>query len=277
MAKSERSSLLGASSCSLSPLSLPLPLPFPPMAHSALVFKMCPVACKASSRKYASTGNVRPGTVIPGAPPKYRPNKSLSIVADIKITFRSLRRRQRERRASNRKSLSTPRSWTSSTTTCVVPSRSVSASKRRNRMPVVQKSKQVSGPVLLSSLTEYPIDSPSCSPRSSATRSATLMALILRGCVHTTEQGTPDSAAFSTMYCPTCVVLPQPVSPSTIVTWWPSIASRISVRCSSTGRASRTSCSDGFPGAWLGTKARRFLTGRAETSPEELACASAKL
>lgn len=64
-------------------------------------------------------------------------------------------------------------------------------------------------------------DSPSFSPRSAATLSETAMAEILLGCVHMILQAAPRAASVSdsNIYCGSCVVLPQPVSPETTTTY----------------------------------------------------------
>ena len=65
----------------------------------------------------------------------------------------------------------------------------------------------------------YPTVSPGLSPRSVATLSATDTAEMRRGCVHSTRQALPCCHDSSKMYCGTCVVLPQPVSPLMSTTW----------------------------------------------------------
>mmetsp|Transcript_12085 Transcript_12085/g.50869 ORF Transcript_12085/g.50869 Transcript_12085/m.50869 type:complete len:242 (-) Transcript_12085:533-1258(-) len=69
--------------------------------------------------------------------------------------------------------------------------------------------------------------SPRRSLRSSATRCATLIAAIRRGCVHTMDVSPPlpASIASSSRNCGSCVVLPQPVSPLTTTTWCDATAS----------------------------------------------------
>lgn len=64
-------------------------------------------------------------------------------------------------------------------------------------------------------------DSPICSPRSAATRSETEIADILLGCVHMMLHAAPRVASISdsNMYWGSCVVLPQPVSPETTMTY----------------------------------------------------------
>ena len=65
------------------------------------------------------------------------------------------------------------------------------------------------------------------------------MAEMRRGCATTTEQASPCSAASSSTNWGTCVVLPQPVSPSTTTTRLPWIAARMRVRNSNAGSDSR--------------------------------------
>jgi len=125
----------------------------------------------------------------------------------------------KSRSTMSRKSLSMERSCTSSTNTCVTFSSSLSCSRRFSRIPVVQKSKRVcSGEALESSLTVYPTVFPTFSFLSRATRSATDMALKRLGWATMTLHGTPLAAHSSRTNCGTCVVLPEPVSPSTTVT-----------------------------------------------------------
>mmetsp|Transcript_29711 Transcript_29711/g.98460 ORF Transcript_29711/g.98460 Transcript_29711/m.98460 type:complete len:208 (+) Transcript_29711:2883-3506(+) len=83
---------------------------------------------------------------------------------------------------------------------------------------------------------------------------------LCRGCVTTMLHGVPDSDAASNMYCGNCVVLPQPVSPSTIKTLCTEEASRNLSRYAYTGKDSRTWRS----GPPLGT------TGG--TIPKKIAC-----
>ena len=76
----------------------------------------------------------------------------------------------------------------------------------------------------------YPTDLPMASPRSEATRAATDVALMRRGCVQMMEVRPPSPriTASSRMNCGSCVVLPHPVSPATMVTWWFATACRSS-------------------------------------------------
>jgi len=69
--------------------------------------------------------------------------------------------------------------------------------------------------------------SPGASPLSVATLSATETAEMRRGWVHSSLQAWPCSQAWSSRYCGTWVVLPQPVSPLMRTTWLPETASRI--------------------------------------------------
>jgi hypothetical protein len=99
---------------------------------------------------------------------------------------------------------------TSSTMTWETDDSRGSEARRRSRMPVVQNIRWVSRVTAASSLTWYPTRDPGCpgggSPRSSATRCATLMAAMRRGCVHTTLHVAPRPASMpaSNMYCGTC-------------------------------------------------------------------------
>lgn len=64
-------------------------------------------------------------------------------------------------------------------------------------------------------------DSPIFSPRSAATLSETAIADILLGWVHIILQAAPLAASISDskIYCGSCVVFPQPVSPETTITY----------------------------------------------------------
>mmetsp|Transcript_1340 Transcript_1340/g.3125 ORF Transcript_1340/g.3125 Transcript_1340/m.3125 type:complete len:304 (+) Transcript_1340:772-1683(+) len=161
------------------------------------------------------------------------------MVADIRQIFSRWLRVMTSRSVMSRKSLSTPRSCTSSMNTCVTVSSSGSVSMRRSSTPVVQNSSCVELPALVSRRMEYPMVPPISSPRSSATRAATPMALMRRGCVHMTYTGSPRAAASSRMYCGTCVVLPHPVSPSMMVTRLAAMPCSSSCRNWYTGRDMR--------------------------------------
>eukprot|EP00967_Tisochrysis_lutea_P153316 scaffold302315_cov27-Tisochrysis_lutea.AAC.4 len=63
-----------------------------------------------------------------------------------------------------------------------------------------------------------PTTDPRREPRSTATRSATEDAERRRGCDARMRQGRPASTSASRMSCGICVVLPQPVAPSTMLT-----------------------------------------------------------
>ena len=100
----------------------------------------------------------------------------------------------------------------------MVPESSESTCSRLSRMPVVQNIRRVSAEHRFSSLIWYPTSPPTLAPRSAATRSATPMAEMRRGCVHTMDASTPAASAASSTNCGTCVVLPQPVSPEITTT-----------------------------------------------------------
>jgi len=106
----------------------------------------------------------------------------------------------------------------------------------------VQNRRRVLSHVLLSPRIAYPTaPTPTRgSPRSAATRSATPMAEMRRGCVQMMFTGVFVSAACSRMYCATCVVFPLPVSPSTIVTGFFANASISAGRWRNTGNERRT-------------------------------------
>ena len=74
--------------------------------------------------------------------------------------------------------------------------------------------------------TFQPTASPSGVFSSSAIRSATVRAAILRGWVCPIMPRTPRPSSMQILGI--WVVLPEPVSPATITTWWSRIASRIS-------------------------------------------------
>ena len=183
-------------------------------------------SASTSSRNISRTGYVNPGTWSVGAPSKYPANFSASSVADMRTSFRSGRSRIRFRRTTRRKSSFMPRSWISSTKTWLTERNSESSANRRSRVPVVQKVSRVASDRRASSLIWYPTLSPSASPRSCATRAATLTAETLRGCVHTTfvVDASPAASARSRTNRGSCVVFPHPVSPETTRTCVPSSA-----------------------------------------------------
>jgi hypothetical protein len=86
---------------------------------------------------------------------------------------------------------------------------------RRSNTPFVQNNSAVSAHALFSRRIWYPTDPfPICSPRSAATRSATVIADMRLGCVHMIAAPTPRCHASSMRYCGTCVVFPHPVAPA---------------------------------------------------------------
>ena len=142
-------------------------------------------------------------------------------MADIKTTLSGLsvvRLGNISRSTMSKKSLSIDRSWTSSTKTCVTLLRVGSSSNRFNNIPVVQNKSLVLGVAFDSKRIVYPTVLPIVSPRSAATRSATDMAEIRRGCAMIILHAMPLDAASSKQNWGTCVVFPDPVSPSTTVT-----------------------------------------------------------
>lgn len=96
----------------------------------------------------------------------------------------------------------------------------MSGSTRHSRwsMPSVMYLILVSGLVQSSNRIVYPTSCPRRHPTSSATRLATDMAATRRGCVQPilSRSAYPASAR----YCVICVVLPEPVSPTTTRTWF---------------------------------------------------------
>ena len=142
----------------------------------------------------------------------------------------------------SKKSSSMPRSWISSTKTCDTPRSVGLVASRRRSTPVVQNSSRVRFfETRFSSRMRYPTVSPTASPRSCATRAATETALIRRGCVHTTRvaEARPSASARSRTNWGHCVVLPQPVSPDTTVTWFAATAARNASRRAAAGRRAR--------------------------------------
>ena len=224
----------------------PFGLPSAPNANSLSGSHTYPVASMASSSRYSTTGKVRPGiSTQPHSPgttcSKYPLNSSALTVADIATSLKSSRRAASLRKMTRRKSLSKSRSCTSSTMTWETPRRSGSDCSRLRRMPVVQKRSLVLALCRDSSLMLYPTVSPMRSHRSCATRSATAIALSLRGCVMITEHSPPRfaSTAFSNTNCGTCVVLPQPVAPLTTDALPFSMQSSTSRRMRCAGRSRR--------------------------------------
>ena len=146
----------------------------------------------------------------------------------------------------SKKSSCMPRSWISSTNTCDTPRSVGLVASRRRSTPVVQNSSRVrSLETRASSRMRYPTVSPTASPRSCATRAATETALIRRGCVHTTRvaEARPWASARSRTNWGHCVVLPQPVSPETTVTWFAATASKNASRRAAAGRRARARAS----------------------------------
>ena len=81
-----------------------------------------------------------------------------------------------------------------------------------NNKPSVTYRILVDSLVTSSNRTLYPTSKPTMQCLSDATRCATEMAATLRGCVQTTDSFGPRRSR----YCGICVVLPEPVSPTTI-------------------------------------------------------------
>jgi hypothetical protein len=78
--------------------------------------------------------------------------------------------------------------------------------------------------------------SPTSLSSSLATRAATLVAAIRRGCVQPICWFTPRPIAIQIFG--SCVVLPEPVSPATITTWCAAIAFAMSATAAEIGSAS---------------------------------------
>ena len=93
-------------------------------------------------------------------------------------------------------------------------------------MPSVISLTAVVSPDLSVNRTLYPTTSPSCVPSSSAIRSATVRAAMRRGWVWPIWPAMPRPS--SRQILGSWVVLPEPVSPATITTWWSRIAAAMS-------------------------------------------------
>ena len=102
----------------------------------------------------------------------------------MRMTRRSGLVEMSSRSRTSKKSVLMSRSCTSSIITCEIPSNSWSLISRRSKTPVVTNSMfAASLGALPCSLTANPTEFPIGSSRSAATRSATDIAAILRGCV----------------------------------------------------------------------------------------------
>ena len=107
----------------------------------------------------------------------------------------------------------------------------------------------VFGPARSVNRTLQPTWAPTSTPSSSAIRSLTVRAAIRRGWVCPIIPSTPRPS--SRQILGSWVVLPEPVSPATITTWWSRMSAAISSRTALTGRS-------GY--AITGTVARRAST-----------------
>ena len=87
----------------------------------------------------------------------------------------------------------------------------------RSSMPSVMYLTTVRSDVASSKRMEYPTSCPTFTPISSATRAATDMAATRRGWVQPMHPSFAYPA--SARYCGICVVFPEPVSPTTTITW----------------------------------------------------------
>ena len=128
-------------------------------------------------------------------------------------------------KSARRKSVSTLRSWTSSTKIWLISASDSSTSAevciRRRRTPVVMNVILVFGPNFESPLMMYPTSSPTVEHLSSLTRSAKPKAEILRGWVQTIFATEPFMVdiIWSRMNWTVWVLLPLPVSPEMITHW----------------------------------------------------------
>ena len=132
------------------------------------------------------------------------------------ITFRSLRRGKSCLRYPMMKSIFSERSCASSIIMVSYLVRNRSLASSANKIPsVIKRTIESCEPCSLKR-TLKEIDSPSFSPTSSAIRCDTLRAARRRGWVWPIRPVRPRPASMA--ICGNCVVLPEPVSPATIIT-----------------------------------------------------------
>ena len=131
------------------------------------------------------------------------------------------------------------RSWTSSMITTAYLRRFLSVCSSRSRMPSVMNLIFVCADSLSVKRTLYPTSDPGWHDICDATKEATDVAAIRRGCVMPIVPRCPKPA--SRQIRGSCVVLPDPVSPATTTTWEERIARRISSFLPLMGRPAGTS------------------------------------
>ena len=186
-------------------------------AATAASMKCGSSSSSATGRYRTSTGYNRPETSMIGAPPKCAANASVSIVADVTITFKSGRLGSNPFKYPSKKSMFSDRSCASSKMIIEycrsIGSLWISAS----RIPSVMNFTRVSR--LVSSLNRilHPTSRPQVTPNSSATRRDTLIAATRLGCVHPICPFKSSPAASKHIFG-NCVVFPDPVSPAKIST-----------------------------------------------------------
>ncbi len=141
-----------------------------------------------------------------------------------------------------------------------------------SKTPTVQKSRRVRDDRRASRRIWNPTAPPIVSPRSFATRSATLMVEMRRGCVVMMLHSPPAAAASSRRNWGTCVVLPHPVGPQITVTACAFTAAKISARLAKAGSCARNAENDES-----GRGGAEFEDGAAITSSSFTSCGRATL
>ena len=126
-----------------------------------------------------------------GTPPKNSLKRSLFMVAEVTMSFRSLRSFSSFFMMPNSTSVFSDRSCASSMMTTLYCDSRRSPIVSRSRMPSVMYLMRVASLVTSSKRIEYPTSSPILQPCSSATRFATLEAATRRGCVHPISPSRP--------------------------------------------------------------------------------------
>lgn len=165
----------------------------------------------------------------------------MSNVADITTNRINWRRRSNRFIRPSTTSVSTVRSCASSTMITLYLPKSWSVKASRSNIPSVKYSRRVKLDCRDWNRTRYPTYAPRLTSISYATRVATLMAAIRRGCVHAIMLG--NILRYTANYirkCGICVVLPLPVSPTRRVTGLCCTASWMRARYAYTGRCCRT-------------------------------------
>mmetsp|Transcript_16927 Transcript_16927/g.12103 ORF Transcript_16927/g.12103 Transcript_16927/m.12103 type:complete len:215 (-) Transcript_16927:973-1617(-) len=159
-----------------------------------------------------STGNVLPGIVNVGTPPKKSENFLAFIVAEVMMILRSRLWAATFFSKPKRTSVFRDRSCASSIIIALYSSNNSSFRDSRNNTPSVMYLMIVLSEVQSSNLMAYPTSWPNSTSISSATLFATDTAATLLGCV---QPITPLYAyPTSLRYWVSWVVLPEPVSPT---------------------------------------------------------------